>query len=93
MLAPGGSVALVKVALPDPSSAAVARTVDPREKVTLPVGVPPVPVVLVTVAVSDTDWLRLLGLLVLCTPMAVEYPVRTFCVRELVEGRKLPVGR
>ena len=93
MLAPEGSVELVKVALPDPSSAVVARTVDPREKVTLPAGVPPLPVVLLTVAVSEMDWFRLLGLVVLCTAMAVEYPVRTFCVSELVEVRKLPVGR
>ena len=93
MLAPEGSVELVKVALPEPSSEVVPRTVAPREKVRLPVGVPPVPVVLVTVAVSETDWLKSLGLAVLCTAMAVEYPVRTFCVSELVEVRKLPVGR
>ena len=93
MSAPEGSVELVKVALPDPSSAVVTRTVDPREKVTLPADVPPLPVVLLTVAVSEMDWFRLLGLVVLCTAMAVEYPVSTFCVRELVEVRKLPVGR
>ena len=92
MLEPDGSVELVKVALPDPSSAVVARTVEPSEKVRLPVGVPPVPVVLLTVAVSERDWLKLLGLAVLCIPMAVEYPVRTACVSELVEARKLPVG-
>ena len=72
MLEPDGSVELVKVALPDPSSAVVARTVEPSEKVKLPVGVPPVPVVLLTVAVSETDWLKLLGLALLCTAMAVE---------------------
>ena len=92
MLEPDGSVELVKVALPDPSSAVVARTVEPSEKVKLPVGVPPVPVVLLAVAVSETDWLKLLGLAVLCTPVAVEYPVRTVWERELVEARKLPVG-
>jgi len=72
VLEPDGSVELVKVALPDPSSAVVARTVEPSEKVKLPVGVPPVPVVLLTVAVSETDWLKLLGLALLCTAMAVE---------------------
>jgi hypothetical protein len=52
---PDGNVELVKVALPDPSSAVVSRGFDPCEKVTLPVGVPPLPVVLLTVAVSVRD--------------------------------------
>jgi len=87
VLTPDGNVELVKVALPDPSSEVVSRTVEPSEKVRLPVGVPPLPVVLLTVAVSETDWLKLLGLAVLCTPVAVEYPVRTVWTREPVEAR------
>jgi len=72
VLEPDGKVELVRVALPDPSSEVVSKTVDPSEKVTLPAGVPPLPVVLLTVAVSETDWLKLLGLALLCTAIAVE---------------------
>ena len=51
---PAGKAELVRTALPEESRGVDSRTLEPREKVRKPVGVPPMPTVLLTVAVSET---------------------------------------
>ena len=53
---------MLKVAWPEPSSAAVPSVVEPSLKVTLPVGIPAPGAVAVTVAVKVIDWPETEGL-------------------------------